>query len=125
MLHSFDFEAHLAGGAGEDAGGCFGIGGVEVGHFDFDGNPSEQTVENLSIEQGILIREYVMPIVRKWVADDIKNGRGVGDGKGGKDGKGGGTIVIDGDVTGTFLAATALFRFVGKSSALLKTKTIA
>ena len=33
-LHSLDFEAYLAGGAGEDARGGLGILGVEVGHLD-------------------------------------------------------------------------------------------
>ena len=32
---AFDFEAHLAGGAGDDAEGGFRVVGVEVGHFDF------------------------------------------------------------------------------------------
>ena len=33
---TFDFEAHLACGAGENAAGGFRILGVQVGHLDFD-----------------------------------------------------------------------------------------
>jgi MoxR-like ATPase len=69
----------------------------ETGQYQFDGNPSESTVEDLAIEQGILIREYMMPVIYKWAARDLADGNFEdAKGKGGrevipkKSGKGGG-----------------------------------
>ena len=36
MLHTFNFNAHLAGLAGKDAGGAFGVFRVEVREFGVD-----------------------------------------------------------------------------------------
>ncbi len=62
----------------------------DLGIYRFDGNPSESTIEDLAIEQGIIIRECIMPVVYKWALKDLAKGEkseGEGEGKKGEKGE--------------------------------------
>ncbi|MBI1883606.1 MAG: AAA family ATPase [Chlamydiae bacterium] len=63
------------------------------GRILFDRDPTEEYKDELAEEQGVIIREEMMPIVYKWAVQDVQEGRGKGEGQGqpGKEGEGDGT----------------------------------